>query len=492
MSSTGGGNTLALLHTWNYELFPRRNRHRQCCNRAFCPETRHKRAFNAVTGPLANASFRRLFAAQICSLLGVGLLTVALSLSAYRIGGASAGGQVLGMLLALKMVAYVILAPVAETVLAGMPRKRAMVLLDAGRMLLLLPMAIVTETWQVAGLAFAFFVLAAGFTPLYQSVVPDLLPEEETYTKALAWSRIAYTLEAVLSPVIAAALLNLASGETLFLVAALAFLGSVLALMITVFPSREKAERKGSFLKRASLGLRIYARTPRLRGLFLLNLALSLAMAWVLVNSVVYAGARLGDAEQFFPALMACYGLGAGLGAIAVPRLLQWTTERSVMLAGAYGFAIVGAGFALLSPLPFAVLAVIWVAFGAASSFVLTPGGLVITRSAASADRAAVFAAQFSISHAGWLVAYPLAGWLGGFASLEVSLLVLAGACTLVATLGMFIWPADDPLERVHSHPELPADHPHLKHIPGTGPQNRHAHAFRIDELHPTWTQGAV
>ena len=445
-----------------------------------------------MTSPLANKSFRRLFAAQIFSLLGVGLLTVALSLAAFRIGGAEAGGKVLGMLLALKMVAYVVLAPLAETVLAGLPRKRAMVLLDLGRMLLLVPMAFVTEIWQVAGLAFAFFVLAAGFTPLFQSIVPDVLPEEETYTKALAWSRIAYTLEAVLSPVIAAALLNVASGETLFLAAALSFLGSVVALLITRFPDRKSDDRKGPFLKRASLGLRIYGRTPRLRGLFLLNLALSLAMAWVLVNSVVYAGSRLGDAERFFPMLMAFYGLGAAIGAVIVPQLLKASTERTVMLAGAYGFALAGAVFSLLPPMPFPALAVVWCAFGVASSLVLTPGGLVITRSAVSEDRAAVFAAQFSLSHAGWLVAYPLAGWLGGLVSLETSLLILSGACVLVATFGMSVWPADDPLARDHAHPELPADHPHLKEVPADGPHHRHVHDFYIDELHPNWRQGTA
>ncbi|WP_299828704.1 MFS transporter [uncultured Roseobacter sp.] len=445
-----------------------------------------------MTSPLANRSFRRLFAAQIFSLLGVGLLTVALSLAAYRIGGAEAGGQMLGMLLALKMVAYVVLAPLAETVLANVSRKRAMVGLDLGRMLLLVPMAFVTETWAVATLAFAFFVLSAGFTPLFQSIIPDVLPEEETYTKALAWSRVAYTLEAVLSPVIAAALLNLASGETLFLVASLSFLGSVVALLVTSFPDRETADRKGPFMKRASLGLQIYARTPRLRGLFLLNLSLSLTLAWVLVNSVIYAGERLGDAERFFPMLMAFYGLGAGIGAIVVPRLLTLTSERSVMLMGAYGFALAGAIFALLPPMPFPALAVIWAAFGVASSLVLTPGGLVITRSAVSADRAAVFAAQFSLSHAGWLVAYPLAGWLGGLASLETSLLILSVVGTVVATVGMSVWPADDPLRRDHAHPDLPADHPHLKLVPASGPHHRHIHDFHIDELHPTWTQGTV
>ena len=444
-----------------------------------------------MTGPLANPSFRRLFTAQICSLVGVGLLTVALSLAAYRIGGVAAGGKVLGLLLALKMVAYVLLAPLAETLLAGVSRKRAMVGLDLGRMLILLPMVFTTQTWHVAALAFAFFVLAAGFTPLFQSVIPDVLPDEEDYTRALAWSRIAYTLEAVLSPVIAAAVLNLVTAEGLFIAAALAFAGSVLALLATRFPPRGEAARKGPFVQRAARGMWIYGRTPRLRGLFLLNFALSLAMAWVLVNSVVYAGARLDDAERFYPILMAFYGLGAASGAVIVPRLLKRVSERTAMLAGAFGFAAVGSGFSLLPTPAFALRAAAWIAFGAASSLVLTPGGLVITRSASQSDRAAVFAAQFSLSHAGWLVAYPLSGWLAAALPLETALLILSVTCALFAALATRVWPADDPLERPHSHPELPDNHPHLLNVPAKGAQHRHVHAYRIDEIHPVWMDRA-
>ena len=123
--------------------------------------------------PLSYAVFRAVFASQVFSLLAVGLLTVALSLSAYSIGGNEAGGQVLGFLLALKMVAYVVLAPLAETALAGRPRKAIMVALNVGRMLLLLPMVFATEIWQIAALAFAFFALSSAFTPLFQSVIPD-------------------------------------------------------------------------------------------------------------------------------------------------------------------------------------------------------------------------------------------------------------------------------------------------------------------------------
>lgn len=445
-----------------------------------------------LTGPLANKTFRRLFAAQICSLLGVGLLTVALSLLAFRIGGSAAGGQVLGLVLALKMVAYVFLAPLAETLSEGISRKRVMVSLDFGRMLLLLPMAFANEIWQMVALTFAFFALSAGFTPLFQSVVPEVLPEENDYTQALSWSRIAYTLEAVLSPVIAAILLNLVTGEALFYAAALAFLGSVLALVWAKIPNVIFTSRKGTLLKRTGYGLWVHWHTPRLRGLVLLKFALSLAMAWVLVNSVVYAGARLGDADEFFPILMACYGAGAVLGAIIVPGMVRKSSERTAMFTGTFGFAVAGAAFALLPPLSLPALGLIWVAFGTASSLTLTPGGLVITKSATSRDRPAVFAAQFSLSHAGWMIAYPFAGWLAGHTSLEMSLLILSMMCASVAVAALAVWPANDPQERSHSHPGLPSNHPHLITVPAMGAQHRHVHAFRIDDLHPTWGQGSA
>lgn len=435
--------------------------------------------------PIANPAFRTLFAAQLFSLLAIGLMTVAMSLAAYRIGGAAAAGQILGFLLAVKMVAYVGISPLAEAIFAGRRRKRVMVGLDLARMVLLLPMAFATQTWQIAALALLFFAVSSGFTPIFQSVIPDVLADERVYSRALVWSRLAYTLESVLSPIIAALVLQLIAAEFLFWVAALAFVGSIAALLVTRFPAEAGDRRKGPFLKRAMNGLRIYRKTPRLRGLFLLNFALSLSMAWVLVNSVVLAGARLGDPERNFPILMAFYGLGAVIGALVVPRLVERLDERRVMLAGAVMHAVVALGIAL--PPGHSGYMALWVCFGLAASLVLTPGGLVIARSAHASDRPALFAAQFSLSHAGWLVAYPLAGELAARVGLEPALLILSGLTLGMAALASRVWPAEDPLTREHEHPELPEDHPHLREAPPQGPRHRHAHAFHIDDLHPDW-----
>ena len=61
---------------------------------------------------LANRTYRCLFLAQVIALIGTGLATVALGLLAYDLAGPDAG-IVLGTALAIKMIAYVGVAPIA-------------------------------------------------------------------------------------------------------------------------------------------------------------------------------------------------------------------------------------------------------------------------------------------------------------------------------------------------------------------------------------------
>ena len=64
-----------------------------------------------TVNPLANASFRRVFAAQVIALVGTGLSTIALTLPAYDLAEGSAA-IVISTALAWKMVAYVFFAPI--------------------------------------------------------------------------------------------------------------------------------------------------------------------------------------------------------------------------------------------------------------------------------------------------------------------------------------------------------------------------------------------
>ncbi|MEZ5845975.1 MAG: MFS transporter [Geminicoccaceae bacterium] len=435
--------------------------------------------------PLRLPQFRWMFASQIFSLLGVGILTVALSLAALRIGGTGAAGMILGWILALKMVAYVFLAPLAEVWVSRFPPRLALVALDGLRMLLLLPMMLVDSVGGLAALAFVFFAVSAAFTPLYQATIPAVIREEKSYARALSFSRLAYTLESVLSPVIAGIMLTLASEPSLFLMAALALALSVVALVGARLDVDAALSKKAPFLERLARGVLIELKTPRLRGLLAMNFALSLGLGWVLVNSVVFSGLRFSDDPTAFTTLMAGYGAGAALCAPGVPALLERFSERSVMLAGCAFFTL--ATPAIFLPLGLGGAVVLWAVLGWASSMVLTPGGLVLNRSAARNDRPALFAAQFSLSHAGWLIAYPLAGWAGSAFGIETSLVLLGGATGIVTIAAARLWPAEDPLERRHSHADLPPDHPHLREVALTGPGGTHEHIFHIDDNHSRW-----
>ena len=123
-----------------------------------------------------------------------------------------------------------------------------------------------------------------------------------------------------------------------------------------------------------------------------------------------------------------------------------------------------------------------WAVLGTAYSAVLTPSGRLLRRSARPDDRSALFAAQFALSHAGWLVTYLVAGLLGARAGLGWTLTALGGLAGLGVAVAIWVWPKSDPEILPHDPDDLSPDHPHL-----AGGGRRHAHDFVIDDLHPGW-----
>lgn len=427
---------------------------------------------------LRNPTFRHLFAAQLVALIGTGLPTVALGLLAWQLAGDNAGA-VLGTALAIKMVAYVTLAPVAAAIAERLPRRAFLVALDLIRAGVIACLPFVDQVWQIYVLIFFLQAASAGFTPAFQAVIPDVLKEEDDYTNALSLLRLTEDLEQLASPMIAALLLTVVSFPVLFGGTVLGFILSALLVLTARLPDRQRAANS-RFWSDVTKGIRIYIATPRLRGLMVMEAAVAAAGAMVYVNTVVLVQARLGLGEEAVALAFAGFGTGSMLAAFLLPRILDRLTDRPVMINGA---GLMVAGVALV-PLvgSLAGLIALWAVIGFGFSLTQTPIGRIINRSAQEADRGAVFAAQFALSHACWLVTYPLAGWVGAGAGLTTAALTLAaiGALGLVAVLR--IWPARDISELAHYHPDLPSGHPHLAEH-----GDHHAHTFVIDALHRRW-----
>ncbi|WP_170327882.1 MFS transporter [Ruegeria arenilitoris] len=391
---------------------------------------------------LRNQTYRHLLGAQLVALMGTGLATVALGLLAYDLAG-DAAGMVLGTALTIKMVAYVTIAPLAAAVAERLDRRRMLVALDLVRALVAICLPFVTEIWQVYVLIFVLQSASAGFTPAFQATIPDVLTDEQEYTKALSLSRLAYDLESLLSPMLAAALLLIVSFDSLFWGTGLGFIASALLVVSVALPSPKPTHRRGIY-DRTTRGIRLYLNTPRLRGLLALNWTAAALSSMVIVNTVVIVRADLGLSESAVAIALAGFGGGSMLAAFTLPKLLDTYKDRSVMLTGA-AIGTLAMGVATVS---FAVtqvsligLTILWACVGFGYSTTLTPSGRLLTRSARPEDRPAVFAAQFTLSHACWLVLYPLAGWIMTTTNTATTLAVMSVVASPGLAAAALIWP---------------------------------------------------
>jgi MFS family permease len=437
---------------------------------------------------LKHPTYAKLFAAQVIALLGTGLLTVALGLLAFDLAGDQAGA-VLGTAFAIKMVAYVGLAPVANAVSASLPRKAVLIGADLMRASVALLLPFIDAVWQIYLLIFLLQAASATFTPAFQAVIPDILTDEADYTKALSMSRMAYDLESLISPALAGLLLAVMSYHWLFSGTVIGFCGSAVLVWMTVVPAHKSDAKSRSFVERLTRGARIYLATPRLRGLLALNMAAAAAGAFVLVNTVVIVRVDYGATESHVAYALAAFGGGSMVAALALPRLLETMSDRKVMVAAAFLLAALTVGHAVYllidGLMAWMSFLLVWAASGVLYSTILTPSGRLLRRSAHAEDRPAVFAAQFALSHACWLVTYPVAGWAGSAFGLPVAMALLGGLAFSGAALAIFAWPEGDPKELDHEHPDLPPDHPHLRGYRDKGV--RHSHVFVIDDEHRAW-----
>ncbi len=386
-------------------------------------------------------TFRRLYGAQVVSLLGTGLLTVALGLLAYDLAGPDAG-RVLGTALAVKMVAYVVMAPVMRALVTALPASRVLVGADVVRVAMACCLPWVGHVWQIYLLVFALQTASATFTPTFSATIARVVDDRDDYSSAVAASRIAYDLESVGSPLIAAALLTVVSYSTLFVGTALGFAASA-ALVISCrrnINGRSIKERPTStaesFARRTFAGCRIMLARRSFRGVLWINVVVAAATALVMVGTVVFVRADLGGSATAVAVAFAVFGAGSIAAAILGPAIFRRAGTSRPMLACALVCVIgVGAMAVWLGASSYITLLALWAVLGAATSIISTGTARVLRDHSTETDRDEVFTAQFSLSHAAFLVTYPLAG-LGASTSGQAACALALSALALLGLVG--------------------------------------------------------
>jgi predicted MFS family arabinose efflux permease len=389
--------------------------------------------------------YRHLFGAQVIALFGTGLTTVALGLLAYDLAGPRAG-MVLGTALTIKMVMYVVIAPLAAAYIDRLPRRTLLVLLDVIRGAVVLALPLVTEVWHIYILIGLLQAASAAFTPTFQAVIPDIVTDESAYTRALSASQVASTMESLLSPVLAAVALTFMTFDRLFLATSAGFIISALLVLSTRIPDARPSTHTKAWDKAAG-GIRTFLTTPRLRGIMALNLVVASAGSIVVVNTVNYVRDKLGGTQQDVAWMLAASGTGTLLAALALPRVLDRITARTIMMTGAG--VLVGGTIAVVTLIAVGLTtwtgtAIIWAVIGIGMALIITPTGQVLRASVARNAIPEAFAAQFSLSHLAWLITYPVAGVLGTNAGLTLTWSALAILAAAGAIAALLLWPRHD------------------------------------------------
>ncbi|MFF7442995.1 MFS transporter [Streptomyces sp. NPDC008122] len=390
----------------------------------------------------ADRDYRHLFGAQVIALFGTGLTTVALGLLAYDLAGPRAG-MVLSTALTIKMVMYVVIAPLAAAYVDRLPRRTFLFLLDAVRGAVVLALPLVTEVWHVYVLIGLLQAASAAFTPTFQAVIPDIVTDEADYTRALSASQVASTMESLLSPVLAAVALTFLSFDRLFLGTSAGFLVSALLVLSTRTPDARPSSHTRAWDK-AAAGIRTFLRTPRLRGIMALNLVVASAGSIVVVNTVNHVRDELGGSQSDVAWMLSASGTGTLLAALVLPRVLDRIAARTVMVTGALvllGGTTTAVTLFATGLITWAGTAIVWAVIGVGMALVITPTGKVIRASVGRNEIPEAFAAQFSLSHLAWLVTYPVAGRLGTNAGFTLTWSVLTALAGTGAIGVLLLWP---------------------------------------------------
>lgn len=362
---------------------------------------------------LRNKYFAQLYAAQSISLLGDAPTWVGLALLAFELAGDNAAA-ILGAALTMRVVAFVLLSPIAGALADRLGRKVIMVSADLARVVVIGLIPFVTEVWQVYVLIFLLKSFTAFFTPTYQATIP-LVTGREDYPQAIALSGATYEILGVLGPGLAGAVAALLGWQSIFWLDASTFLVSGVLILLLRAPLNvaEQGEFEGAVAERTTWQdvqegtVRLW-RDPPLR--YALALVASVAGVWVLVNTVVQVKGNLSYGDIQYGWVMAAFGIGATLAALVVGALEKRFARTTFVLFGALAtsLAVLPANLVALAP-----LMLLWFVAGAGQNWVSLPTQTLIADRTPEAAQGRVYGAHFAWSHLWWAGAYPLVGWLG-------------------------------------------------------------------------------
>jgi NRE family putative nickel resistance protein-like MFS transporter len=369
-----------------------------------------------VTGPfksLQNATFARLYFAQIASLFGDAFTWLGLALLTYEISPGNAAA-ILASALTLRVTAYIIFSPFAGVVSEKIHRKNILIITQLARMAIVCMLPFVTKEWQVYGLIFALNVFAAFFTPTYRSIIPQIV-EKEIYREANGLSMATFQLLSVFGPALAGFVAVWLGAKQIFFVNGIMLFIAILLILTIPIAALQKGvnahkQKPGNTWREVVKGIRLLFGNKILRFSLSIEFISAIAGAMVLVNTVGLIKTSLQLDDKHYGWIMSIFGLGAAITAFLLGSMDKTKTRSISLISGAIllGLAISFANF-----VPFGGLIFLWVLAGIGQTLADMPSETLIGENIEPNDQGKVYGSHFAFSHLWWAIAYPIAGFLG-------------------------------------------------------------------------------
>lgn len=299
--------------------------------------------------------FRRLWLVFGLSSVGawLGLLATS-SFASAQLSSSVAQGAAFGGVIAVQLLPWLILGPIAGFLADRFDRRHTMVVADLARFALFASIPLVAQALPgraaaVAWAAAASFLAQAAamiWTPAKEAAVPNLLPRERLETANQLTIITTYGIAPVLAALVFAAAGRLpgaglvdASAVALYF-DALTFLASaaVVALGVPEISGRGGGTSRESVRDAARTGWRFVAGSRLMRGLTT-GLVGAFAGAGMVAGAAKFYARTLGGGDSTFGLLFGGLFVGFGLGVAVAPALLGELSRRrafclAVMLAG--------------------------------------------------------------------------------------------------------------------------------------------------------------
>ena len=213
-------------------------------------------------------------------------------------------------------------------------------------------------------------------------------------------------------------------------------------------------------------GTRILLRNASIRQALVLAVAEALAGACAIVVTITYVRDLLHGTELQYSLVMAAAGAGSALTAFILSRVTGGMEESEADAANRHGIrhrwasrSMLAGGLILAgSLLPAAlapgllVFAALWMLNGAGQALVAIPSSTLVASHTRTGERGRAFAAHFAITHACWLITYPLTGRVAEQLGPAKTFLICGLACLGVAVVGVAM---GNPVEASHVHPAI-------------------------------------